>query len=348
MPVRQRGNRWQADVVVPGGKRYRRQFPNQTEATIWEAEARVCVLKGEEPVLASGTGPEADPDRPQTLGQLRDTCWTRFWEKSKSQKYIEHSVDLPLEFFGRDFLIKNMNEAQIERYILHLQGRANSNTTINRKVGYLLCQLRYAQKCGWIIRAPVVKRLRMGHGRTRWFTLEEERRILHWFYSRGQGEAHDLLLFLADTGWRLREAWTMTWDLVDLTREVVTVPAEQAKNGKPRTTPMTPRVAAMLQARGLSSTHQRVFGPLSLSRLYGHWQDMKLDLGLDRDEEVVIHTFRHTCASRLVQAGVDLYVVSQWLGHNSMAQTRRYAHLAPQTLAGARDVLAGVLSGQRS
>ena len=41
------------------------------------------------------------------------------------------------------------------------------------------------------------------------------------------------------------------------------------------------------------------------------------------------HMFRHTFASRLAQAGVDLYKIGKWLGHTSTQTTARYAHLAP-------------------
>lgn len=41
------------------------------------------------------------------------------------------------------------------------------------------------------------------------------------------------------------------------------------------------------------------------------------------------HVMRHTAASWLVQAGVDLYRVQTLLGHESFATTQRYSHLAP-------------------
>jgi integrase/recombinase XerD len=41
------------------------------------------------------------------------------------------------------------------------------------------------------------------------------------------------------------------------------------------------------------------------------------------------HVLRHTFASQLVQAGVSLYKVSQWLGHSDTRTTQIYAHLAP-------------------
>jgi site-specific recombinase XerD len=59
---------------------------------------------------------------------------------------------------------------------------------------------------------------------------------------------------------------------------------------------------------------------------------------------VLLHIFpavilRHTCASRLVNAGIDLYVVKEWLGHSSIQVTEKYAHLAPHKLSHAAKIL---------
>jgi len=46
------------------------------------------------------------------------------------------------------------------------------------------------------------------------------------------------------------------------------------------------------------------------------------------------HCLRHTFASRLVVAGVDVRTVQELLGHKSIGMTVRYSHLAPKhTLA---------------
>lgn len=44
------------------------------------------------------------------------------------------------------------------------------------------------------------------------------------------------------------------------------------------------------------------------------------------------HDLRHTCATRMVQAGVDLYKVQRLLGHKSPIMTQRYVHHCPESL----------------
>jgi len=51
---------------------------------------------------------------------------------------------------------------------------------------------------------------------------------------------------------------------------------------------------------------------------------------------VAFHELRHTYASHLAQAGVDLLTISKLLGHaDTRVTSKHYAHLADKTLAAA-------------
>jgi site-specific recombinase XerD len=66
------------------------------------------------------------------------------------------------------------------------------------------------------------------------------------------------------------------------------------------------------------------------------WEDWLAEAGI---EDLHWHDLRHTFASRLVTAGIDLYSVMELLGHHSIEMTQRYAHLAPDHLKEAVEVL---------
>ena len=55
------------------------------------------------------------------------------------------------------------------------------------------------------------------------------------------------------------------------------------------------------------------------------------------------HCLRHTFASRLVMAGVDLRTVQELMGHKNISMTVRYSHLTPKHTLAAVELLAGAI-----
>src|SRR5581483_6241650 len=74
-------------------------------------------------------------------------------------------------------------------------------------------------------------------------------------------------------------------------------------------------------------------GPIFTQKPYRMWFEIALKkAGI---QNFTWHCLRHTFASRLVMAGVDIRTVAELMGHKSLQMTMRYAHLAPHHTAAA-------------
>jgi site-specific recombinase XerD len=130
------------------------------------------------------------------------------------------------------------------------------------------------------------------------------------------------------TGMRPSEQYALIWSRVDLVRKLITIP--KSKNGKTRHVPLNSiALAAFQELFARSSGQGRVFVNMQGESLkgYKHWFDPAL-----REAGISFFTWyclRHTFASRLVMAGVDLRTVAELMGHETIQMTMRYAHLAP-------------------
>jgi len=145
------------------------------------------------------------------------------------------------------------------------------------------------------------------------------------------------------TGMRREELRRMAWADVDFMRAVVMVP--KSKSRRPRTIPMSDKLrTVLLEQQTDTGKRKHVFPGRDRKdhtgmRRGSWWVDALKPLQAampvftaDMAETATgrgWHLFRHTFASRLVQAGVPIAKVSAWLGHTDIRTTMIYAHLAP-------------------
>ena len=165
--------------------------------------------------------------------------------------------------------------------------------------------------------------------RERFLTPEEFRRLgaaLRRFEARGptQASAVAALRLLMLTGCRTGEILTLRWDDVDRTAGVLRL--RDGKTG-PRMVPLTGPVLAVLDGiermEGVSWVI-RSKSDTRLTGLFSHWQQIRMDVGLD---DVRVHDLRHSYASRALALGESLTIIGRLLGHAKVETTAKYAHL---------------------
>ena len=66
-------------------------------------------------------------------------------------------------------------------------------------------------------------------------------------------------------------------------------------------------------------------------------------VGLSSKKNISPHSLRHSYATHLIEAGVDLIEVQKILGHHSILTTARYTHLTDQTKHHAIDRINGLM-----
>ncbi len=194
--------------------------------------------------------------------------------------------------------------------------------------------------------AARIRRKTEGGGRVRFLSDPEEARLRKTITKRLPEFLPHLLLSI-HTGMRMSEQYSLRWGQVDLERRQVHLP--RTKNGDPRTIPLNAvAVDALKRLRGSRrrAGNDPVFPSVrsgnTLQGSRGWFPTALEEAGI---EGYTWHCNRHTFASRLVMAGVDLRTVAELLGHRTLQMVIRYSHLAPEHQASAVDRLVNSRNG---
>jgi integrase len=168
-------------------------------------------------------------------------------------------------------------------------------------------------------------------GRKFIYSEELEERIIDYFrtfktpYTNSPFAAQmaDLFPVLIDTGLRLSEALQSTKTMIKDSLWILDPKEIRLKDGEYREVPITDRSMSILKRR-IKVYPSKLF-PFDKSTCARAMKRMREDLGI-KDKDACLHACRHTCATRLLQAGVDSETVRIWLGHSSLATTEQYLH----------------------
>ena len=319
--IRQRGRRHQVDYTTINGVRLRPSFKTWEAANDW---VRTMTDRESRGLDVATEVAQATNKMVVNMRTLAEETLNRHWRGRKSELGL-----------WRNAKVKDVKESEVDQMVYELERDGKSNGTINRRLAALSVMFKHAYRRGYIDRMPMLERKRETQGRIRWLTEDEESIMFRKFVEIGRPYMADMAMILIDTGMRTGELFKLLGRDVDLDEGLAYL--WDTKNGRSRSIPLTDRaVQAFKRQEYETNTH-----PFDVTQdSWTHWWGrMKEMVGLKDDAQFVPHCLRHTCASRLVQRGVDLRVVQEFLGHSSINTTLRYAHLAPKDLEKARDAL---------
>ena len=325
-------NIWWLDCIIHK-KRY--QLPlgkgiSRSVAQELAAIKRAQIIKGEEGIGIKKKDSMFDKAKEEFLK----------WTKTNKRAKTIYTYRQCLDHLTRSFTGKRLSEIHPFLVEKHKRVRVEAGAPIraNRELAVLKNLFNRCRE--WNLYEgdnPVtsVKFLKEPKQRLRYLEREEEERLL----STAPEPLRSIIILGTNTGLRVQaEVLILRWEDVDLTRGFLTVQAAYAKSGQTRTVPLNSTVQLTLdQLRPPKGDF--VFSKPDGTPYRSIRHPFVGACNRAGVKNVSPHTLRHTFASRLAMAGVDLRTIQELGGWKDLSLVERYSHLSPNHKARAVELI---------
>lgn len=308
-------NKWQIDIYALDKTRRRYTVHGTYEQAAAAEKAAMIKL---------GKTRDTDPQLADLKIPYLEHC-----ENQKAYTDKKNIVKMLIVEFGH-LKLSQLNSYLIERYQTKLL-KTLKPATVNRRISVLKHMISKAADWNMIGDTVVreVKKVKMkkeNNARLRYLSKEEANKLLKQFDDYRAKHLKPIVVVALNTGMRLGEIVGLKWENIDLQNNFILL--DDTKSGKRREIPINDTVR-----RELKQVVRRVDLPWVF--LHNGKRIGSVKKGFEAAckragiYNLHFHDLRHTFASWLVMAGVDLATVKELLGHSSVNMTMRYAHLAP-------------------
>ena len=268
-------------------------------------------------------------------------------KRPNSENRDKISAQALLSHFGKEVSLAGLTP---QRLVIYRDTRLKtvSSSTLQKEFALLSHLFNVARReWGLPIDNPVsaVSRPKVKNGRTRFLTNDEAQKLLDASKTSRNKKLYTYLLVLIHTGMRPSEAAGLKWGEVDLDARLAKLPVTKTEM---RYVPLTEMVVDELRAirpddpdKGMPVFLPKDNNKIKKCMLPGKsdkektWSvpchyfkrsfaNARSKAGLD---DVHLHDLRHTAASHLLMAGVDLRTLAEILGHKTLQMVHRYTHL---------------------
>ncbi|MGB3479915.1 MAG: tyrosine-type recombinase/integrase [bacterium] len=231
-------------------------------------------------------------------------------------------------------LITRISAHALEQYMNKRREKVTP-ATVNRELSCIKHMFNKAVQWGYLANSPLrtVKKYKEPPGRVRYLSENESVKLLR----QCADHLKPIVMMALNTGMRKGEILNLEWADIDMHNRTITL--RKTKNNELRILPVNNILYRTLRLMGQQFGNQYVFSNGDCKP----YRDIKVGFmaALRRAgiRDFRFHDLRHTFASRLVMAGVDIRTVQVLLGHKDIKVTMRYSHLSDQNLRKAVDKL---------
>jgi integrase len=256
---------------------------------------------------------------------FKSTCNDRWRVRGEAQRL--NAERLIRDYLGGHRRVSEFDQRAADALTDRLFIDKKSTSTVNRYQSALRTMLKVGEEKGLINwKLPRIMYHKVKATRISFYSYPIEAQIEGVMRQMGEHEMADLFTVLIDTGMRTMEGACLEKQDVHLSSGTITVWENTTKTGSARVVPLTQRALGLLKRRMDCTTGERVFPTATKSKLRSVWDNVRraLDKEGEDHKDFIWYCTRHTCATRMVQAGVDIRTVQQILGHKRIETTMRY------------------------
>ncbi|MDZ4164710.1 MAG: site-specific integrase [Smithellaceae bacterium] len=267
------------------------------------------------------------------------------------EAYARHVRKL-IEFFnGKE--PDQITEEELKRYFIHRQD-INKWQPNTMRICYSAIKFLYLHvvQRDWyllkIIKAPTEKRLPSVLSREEVNSILSKVATFHNFV---------FLSTIYSCGLRLQEGLFLQVSDIDGKRKLIHV--HRGKGAKDRYVPLPDFTYALLRRYWVTHRNPRLIfpalgrgcnlgptslAPMAIESVQGAFREAKISAAI-RKRQVSIHTLRHSYATHLLEAGVNIRAIQRYLGHSQLETTMVYLHLTNKGQEDAYGIINAVMKG---
>ena len=323
--------------IIAGGKRFREstKTKNKKQAEAIYANRYFEIVNGK---WVQNPEPEVKENR-FTFAELAEKYLA--WVYGKQVSYVNKKSAINNFFINRFKFLDEIKIYDIEKLQSELIAKGYQKSYINKS--FSVFKHMFTKALDWeMIDESVLQKVRRlknlgGMNKILRYLTKEEIGVL---ISNCPPHLKPIVLIALNTGMRKSEILNLTWDRVDLKNRLILL--DKTKNGERREIPMNKLTVELFSSLPRHLRVPYVFCNNRQKPYKNVTEGFQSALKKSGINNFRFHDLRHTFASILVMAGVDISSVSELLGHTSIKMTQRYAHLSPAHLRKAVEIFENV------